>query len=290
MKMRVPVNTLTLLRRAQILAVAGVVLSLLFVVRSILDYDSRSRAGTDAREDVTGPSGGAPARGLDDYSVVLRRNPFGFEAGTLDRLGREAPGSMGELTLMGTVAGVDGWGYAVLATDGGRQEVFRTGQQVYGMGRLSSVMTDRVRIGGADVSLIDPKTAFKRYGEGVRLPLRRAPEAPFIRRTSEGAYVVDRRKIEETIQNPQQLMTDARLQPMFNDGRQEGFVLKEVRVGGLYHRLGLRNNDVLLGINQYNITDPEAALQAFNALRGADRIVLRILRNGKRKTLVYQIK
>ncbi len=43
-------------------------------------------------------------------------------------------------------------------------------------------------------------------------------------------------------------------------------------------------------INEYDISDPERALQAFTALRGLDRIQLDLIRNGAKMTMTYQIK
>ena len=85
-------------------------------------------------------------------------------------------------------------------------------------------------------------------------------------------------------------MTDARLIPNFVRGKQKGFILEEVKPDGIYHRLGLRNGDVILRINGYNISNPEAALQAFTALKGLDKIQLNIIRNGKQITLTYLVK
>ncbi|HSB52402.1 MAG TPA: hypothetical protein VLD40_07060, partial [Dissulfurispiraceae bacterium] len=65
---------------------------------------------------------------------------------------------------------------------------------------------------------------------------------------------------------------------------------KEVRQGGMYHNLGLLNGDVLLRINSMDISQPDNALQAFTALRGADRVALDIVRSGAKTTLTYQIR
>ncbi|PKL51422.1 MAG: hypothetical protein CVV37_06545 [Nitrospira bacterium HGW-Nitrospira-1] len=73
-------------------------------------------------------------------------------------------------------------------------------------------------------------------------------------------------------------------------GRQEGFILSEVKPGGIYQSLGLRNGDVLLRINEYNINSPETALQAFTAIKGIDRAQLDILRNNTKMTMTYQIR
>ena len=292
--MRNSVNITRLLKGLNLLIVLGILLSLLFTVRSILNLKSYSAVKSDIT-DNTASSVAIRKKGLQDYSVILSNNPFGFDAGQLSEIRQkeEAAVFRTDLTLVGTVSDTAGKGYAVFATDEGRQEIFKSGERVYSMGRLTRVMSDGVKIdGGRIIPLIDIGEAFRKYGirKKVSQSVRRTPKKAFIRRASAGVFVVDRERLEETIQNPQQLMTDARLQPVFRDGKQNGFVLKEVRRGGLYSKLGLRNRDVLLRINEYNITDPEAALQAFNALRGADRIVLDILRDGKRKTLTYQIK
>ncbi len=86
------------------------------------------------------------------------------------------------------------------------------------------------------------------------------------------------------------MMTDARLKPNVADGKQEGFVLSEVKPGGIYQSLGLQDGDVLLRINDYDISNPERALQAFTALRGLDRVQIDLIRSGSKMTMTYQIK
>ena len=85
-------------------------------------------------------------------------------------------------------------------------------------------------------------------------------------------------------------MTDARFVPNFINGRQQGFELREVKPGGIYSSLGLQNGDVLLRINEFTISNPESALQAFTALKGIDRAQLDIIRGGSRMTMTYQIR
>ena len=112
----------------------------------------------------------------------------------------------------------------------------------------------------------------------------------FAKKMADTSYMVDGQKVQHALANPNQIMTDARLLPNIIDGRQEGFALKEVRQGGIYQSLGLQNGDVLLKINEYNISNPEAALQAFTALKGMDRVQLNIIRDGAKMTMTYQIR
>jgi general secretion pathway protein C len=86
------------------------------------------------------------------------------------------------------------------------------------------------------------------------------------------------------------MMTDARLRPNLVNGKEEGFVLSEVRPGGIYHSLGLQDGDVLLRINEYDVSNPEKALQAFTALKGMERVQIDLIRAGSKMTMTYQIK
>jgi len=52
----------------------------------------------------------------------------------------------------------------------------------------------------------------------------------------------------------------------------------------------LQDGDVLLRINEYDISNPERALQAFTALKGMERVQVDLIRSGSRMTMTYQIK
>jgi len=85
-------------------------------------------------------------------------------------------------------------------------------------------------------------------------------------------------------------MTDARLLPNTVDGKQQGFSISEIKPNGIYQSLGLQNGDVLLRINDFNISSTESALQAFMALKGMDRVNLDIIRSGNKVTMTYLIR
>jgi general secretion pathway protein C len=93
-----------------------------------------------------------------------------------------------------------------------------------------------------------------------------------------------------TLDNPAQIMTDAKLIPNMVNGKPDGFILQEIRKNGVYDNLGMKNGDILLRINGSNISTPENALQTFMALKGMDKVQLDIIRDGNRMTLNYQIR
>lgn len=230
-------------------------------------------------------------KGLQEYAGILRNNPFGFTGGQLKELSvaKEGGVSHSDLTLIGTIAGSPAHSYAIFTDKSGRQDVFKVGESVFGAGKLKRVEKDRAVI--------------TETGREVKIPLAEmltikeinpheggATGSDFARSAGRGTFIVDQKKVLNALENPNQLMTDARLQPNIANGKQEGFILREVRSGGIYQSLGLQNGDVLLRINDYNISNPENALQAFTALRGMDRVQVDLLRNGSRMTMTYQIR
>jgi type II secretion system protein C len=231
------------------------------------------------------------ARNLEDYEIILRNNPFGFDAGPLKPLTHsiEKAATISDMTLIGTITGPEVYSYAVFTVGKGTQEVYRVGENIPGMGKLKRVERDKVFIIGRERMIEVPIADIVTITE-VTPAQKTSGGASFARSIGQGSYIVDQKKVQQAIENPNQLMTDARLQPNFTDGRQEGFTLKEVKEGGIYQSLGLQNSDVLLRINEYNISNPENALQAFTALRGMERVQLDILRNNAKMTLTYQIR
>lgn len=227
---------------------------------------------------------------LQDYALILKNNPFGFPAGELKPLGSQAASiSPADLLLIGTVSGQRSLSYAIFMNKAGEQEVVKSGGHVFGLGILNKVEKDRVFIvaGGNSIEIHLKDIVSGMKDKKTRSPVVRSSR--FTRRLSDNTYSIDQRKIQNAIENPKELMTDARLLPNLVEGKQHGFILSEIKPGGIYQSLGLRNGDVLLRINEFDISNPEYALQAFTALRGMDRLQLDILRGGSKMTMTYQI-
>lgn len=277
---------------------AGLVV-LLFILIFLFTRDVVTHYARTAKERGTPPTPPLvepqPApRPFHEYDVIVKNNPFGITDAQLTMLASppSQEGAGRDFRLIGTMAGPGRYLYGIFSDASGKQEVFKIGDSVFGVGTLADVKRDKasIRRDGrttevplADIGVVeDAATGKDKLGRG---------EAPgFVKSTGRDTYVVDQKAILHALENPNQLMTDARLQPNLVAGRQEGYILREVRQGGIYHSLGLMNGDVLLRINNYDISHPDNALQAFSALRGMDRVALDIVRNGAKTTLTYQIK
>lgn len=229
-------------------------------------------------------------KNLIDLESIVKNNPFGFPGGELKAItSSESPMPESQMPidikLIGTVSG--GPDYAIFLSGDGKQEVFKKGERVFNSGILERVYRDKVVI-------FDGKRREIPFSDILTIETIKKNESDLptiVRRGSSNSnFIISQEGIQHAIENPSQLMTDARLQPNYVNGKQEGFILREVKKGGIYQALGLEEGDVILRINNYEITNPEVALQAFTALKGMDRVDLDILRNGSRMTLTYQIR
>lgn len=237
-------------------------------------------------------------RPLMFYAPILEKNPFGAPAKLQPlSLRKDADidyGSLSDLMLIGTAIGPPGLSFAIFVdksqSSPSGQDVFAFGEEVFHYGTLKKISKSSVEI----------EQGSRRYTVTMPVdevgPARQTQESSsesqssFARQIGDKEYLLDSRKVQDALANPEQILTDARLLPNFHDGRQEGFTISEVVDGGLYHSLGLRNGDVLLKINGLEISNPEVAMQALSALQGMNTIDLDIIRGGKNMSMNYQIR
>ncbi len=283
-----------------------VVIAIGFVPLVLRQYLSiKTSRAIDRQEILNGLKIDRRPRRKRDYSLIVQRNPFGLKGEVSvqrEEKPQQGPSSLEGYKLLGTISDGHGRGYAFIEDPQGKQDFYRSGQEIEGIGPLKGVWPGYVLLGQPPrrLNLVELQASGAGSGTSpsVKPPSKRNIRRRrfslgdldrFIQRRGENEFVLDRQKVEEALENPQQLMTDARLQPAFRNGKQYGFVLRNVKPNGIYAKLGLRNGDVLLKINEFDITDPETALRAFNELRGADEIELHIRRGGREQTLRYLI-
>ncbi len=270
------------------IVIALLLLSLiLFFVRDALSLALSHKGPDRAREGAAPP----PMRHqLQDYASLMRHNPFGFPAGELTPLSASSGPSISQtdLFLIGTIAGRKKLSYAIFSDKTGKQDIFKIGDNVFGLGTLKKVGKNSVviRSGGKEIDVPFADLAVVRQvGPGIP-----PSPVPLGKRTGSTSFVIDQQQVQQALSRPDQLMTDARFVPNIVNGRQEGFVMREIKPGGIYQSLGLQNGDVLLRINDFTMSSPDTALQAITSLKGIDRAQLDIIRHGERLTMTYQIR
>ncbi len=169
------------------------------------------------------------------------------------------------------------------------ERVFRLGDTVFDAGKLVQVTREQafISVGGKKVELLTPTTP----------PAAVAGQQPAaghqtggVSSTGSGNFVIDQRALNAALDNIGQAMTDARLLPSQKDGKVEGFRASEVKQGGVFAMIGIKNGDVLLRLNDFPIDAPDKALQSFIALKGQNRLKLDMIRDGRPVTFNYDIR
>lgn len=231
-------------------------------------------------------------RQISEYALILANNPFGFSGGEIKTLtgSTSHKTQQGDIMLIGTVVGPKELSYGIFRDSAGIQDIFKIGDTVFDIGKLYRVQHDKVviRKGEKTVEILLEDVKVKEVKKQASA-VSPSPSS-FAQKIGRSTYMVDQARLQQAIANPGQMMTDARLKPNIVNGKEEGFVLSEVKQGGVYHSLGLQDGDVLLRINEYDISNPERALQAFTALKGMERVQVDLIRSGSRMTMTYQIK
>jgi general secretion pathway protein C len=264
--------------------------------RLILQLD-RTLVPKGARE--RGPGGEVVVRteGLASYAPILTNGLFGRATqGALTPIAatpatpQAAPATAPtELVLLGTATGSFRETFALVRHLGKQEErVFRLGEMVFDAGRLVQVTRERafIVVNGKKVELLTPMTPQASKPGDQAAP--RLPGGGVI--AGAGGGIIDQRALNAALDNIGQAMSDARLLPSQKEGKVEGFRVSEVKPSGVFAMVGIRNNDILLRLNDFTVDSPDKALQSFIALKGQNKLKLDLVRNGQPVTLNYDIR
>jgi general secretion pathway protein C len=106
-----------------------------------------------------------------------------------------------------------------------------------------------------------------------------------IQRVSSSDFLLDKTAFEQILEAPLRWFPGIRFAPSTNGVRIAG-----VRDGSIAALLGLQNQDRLLSINGFDLSKPEAAIEAYAKLRAKPEFNLKVLRNGTPLVLNYQVR
>ena len=102
-----------------------------------------------------------------------------------------------------------------------------------------------------------------------------------VRKVADNRYDIQKRVLDQSLANLNNLATQARIVPSFRNGVANGFKLFSIQPGSLYSAIGIENGDVIQRINGYEINSPDKALEIYTKLREANHVTVEIERNGQ---------
>jgi len=216
-----------------------------------------------------------------------------------------------QFTLLGTVTGVGGEGFAVFAEkSSGKEEVVRRGESVFTLGKLVRVdryravvesggremifnmdLTDKERAMGENIysPMRGPGSLFA-SGQGDLNPFTGRPASRLAKPLGKGRWLVDRRALDSALKDSNRVLADARFYPYREGGVVKGYLISQVRPSGVFYGMGMRSGDIILSVNDYVIDAPEKAMSLMKGLKGETNVKLDILRRGRAQTFKYEIR
>ena len=230
----------------------------------------------------------APPLPPADYSKSLakRTAPLERKEDTSKKTSRvqEKPGlSSLNLKLLGTVVNEKGSSWAIiLDLDRDRQDMVSVGSVVAGA-RVVSIGKDRVVLnvnGREEILLLGV--------EGTRSASSRADQGA--KESATSTYVLDREVVRENLDNLPALLTQARAELYFKEGRAEGFQLSQIQKGSILKSIGFQDGDVIRSVNGQEVRSLEDAIALYQKFGDSDSFTIGILRGERARTLHVKIK
>jgi len=219
---------------------------------------------------------------LTSYKVIAKRNLFGtkgkeVKAREIDLENLEKTDL--NLVLHGTVVRGGKLDYAVIEEkDKRKQGLFRVGDEVAGA-EISRIMRGKVvlSVEGRDEILIMEEPSTKSSGREV------AALTP----AAKSSINVTKEEIDSALEDMSKILTQARVRPYFSEGQADGFMISRIKRGSIFQKMGIRNGDIIQGVNNEPIKSPDDMLELYQGLKSGSQITLNIKRRGREETLEY---
>lgn len=223
---------------------------------------------------------------LQDYAVISDRNLFlstmKTAGGNESEQGLSDSGqAMADIDLKGTVAGASSFGFIVVEERGSRkQKLYRLGDNI-GSNKLVRITrnTATLKSGEREITLRIKETIDGSLVSRHGLPQRDEGSSRNIR--------LSQQAVAEKLSDLKTIMQNAVIRPFLNEGVQEGYIVSNIAPGSIYEKMGLRNGDIILDVNNEPIEGAGNLMELMNSLQTGSGIELNIRRNNNIETINY---
>jgi general secretion pathway protein C len=251
-----------------------------------------------------------PSRSWTDRQAILERNLFQVStllpaapvAETTEVSEEELESTRLPLKLLGTVASElqgDAWA-AVEDQQNHKQIVVRVQDRLLDKATVARIERRRIVLenGGKREELAldeDEQTGVGVRPPGAR-PIAAAPPPVTedlrdrIRQLSDSSFQVDREQVEESLRNPAELFSEARILPKYDNGQMVGVQLSSIKPGSLFEEIGIQNGDTVTQVNGITVTSPQDSAALLKELTESTDFQVNVQgANGQTRTLHYSI-
>jgi general secretion pathway protein C len=108
-------------------------------------------------------------------------------------------------------------------------------------------------------------------------------------RTRHASINLDREEIESSLADTDQLLEEVDIYPYKQDDQPAGFRISKVPPQSVLRKIGLRSRDVIVGVNDQEITSPEQAVEFFQTLAEGGDVTIKIKRRRRSRQIKLSI-
>lgn len=234
-------------------------------------------------------------RPLSAYKAVLDRNLFNTRSASAPQTEKVDVDSLEEtklnLKLWGTVSGTEDGDYAVIEDVKAReQNLYRTGDAIQ-TATVKEIFREKVvlTVNGKDEILqMQELTSGKTISRPGGLPTR--GQTASSGRVRAQRISLRRSYIEQSMTDMASLMTQVQISPHMEDGVPAGLSLSSIKPNSIFRRMGLRNGDVITGVDGAEISSVDDALKLVDNLKSSSKLSVQLKRRGREKNIEYSIR
>lgn len=100
---------------------------------------------------------------------------------------------------------------------------------------------------------------------------------------------LDRRDVRSELSDSDLFMREIHVRPRFEGGLPAGFIIYSIAPESIFDRMGLRDGDVIVGINGIPLTGTQPAIDFYETLRKGGRVSLQTIREDEKRDLYFEI-
>ncbi len=190
-----------------------------------------------------------------------------------------------KISLIGTVVGDRKNTVAVIKEKNKKeQELYKEGDTIQGA-LIKDILRGKIvlRVGDRDEILTIEEDRASRTE-------KRASKSKPAAVEKDGTVVLSKSDVEDSFKNVHELLSQVRVRPHFKDGRPDGLAISSIKAGSFFAKLGLRNGDVVQGVDGNSIKSPDDVLDIYTKLKSASQVELQVRRRGKSKKINYEFR
>ncbi|MEA1968597.1 MAG: type II secretion system protein GspC, partial [Thermodesulfobacteriota bacterium] len=231
----------------------------------------------------------------DHYQKIIKRNFFnvkikdtdikeddlsGIDIEALEKLEKTDL----DLKLWGTVTGDKKQAFAVIEEKKNRKQLLYQKGDTIQSAVVKTILRNRVILNynGKD-QILEMDIKNKNKNNRIRSVLKNTSVE------SSNNITIKRSVVDESISNINNLMKQVRVRPHFANGKPDGLLLYGIKHNSLFQEMGLKNGDIIMGVDGKEIESVDDALTLYQNLKNSSNVNLQIKRRGKRKEINYNV-